>query len=51
MKYPIGIQNFSQIIEDGYVYADKTVLAYDLVKKGMSVFSETGTVSDWAIEE
>ena len=23
MKYPIGIQSFSQIIEDGYVYADK----------------------------
>ena len=24
MKYPIGIQSFEQIIEDGYVYVDKT---------------------------
>ena len=27
MKYPIGIQTFEQIIEDGYVYVDKTELA------------------------
>ena len=26
MKYPIGIQSFDQIIEDGYVYVDKTGL-------------------------
>ncbi|MBM6962243.1 AAA family ATPase, partial [Bacteroides caecigallinarum] len=26
MKYPIGIQSFEQIIEDGYVYVDKTDL-------------------------
>ncbi|WP_366664049.1 AAA family ATPase, partial [uncultured Bacteroides sp.] len=24
MKYPIGIQTFSQIIEQGFVYVDKT---------------------------
>ena len=24
MKYPIGIQDFAQIIQDGYVYVDKT---------------------------
>ena len=24
MKYPIGIQSFDQIREDGYVYVDKT---------------------------
>ena len=23
MKYPIGIQSFDRIIEDGYVYVDK----------------------------
>lgn len=34
MKYPIGIQSFSQIIEDRYVYADKTALVYDLVTTG-----------------
>ena len=26
MKYPIGIQSFAQIREDGYVYVDKTEL-------------------------
>ena len=26
MKYPIGIQDFEKIIEDGYVYLDKTGL-------------------------
>ena len=25
MKYPIGIQSFEQIRNDGYVYVDKTV--------------------------
>lgn len=102
MKYPIGIQNFEKIREDGYVYVDKTALVYDLVTKGkiyilsrprrfgksllvstnrptsawmalqqieemgyirpytadprklyrigVSFSSETGTVSDWAVE-
>ena len=31
MKYPIGIQSFEKIIEEGYVYLDKTSLIYDLV--------------------
>ena len=31
MKYPIGIQSFDQIREDGYVYVDKTGLIYNLV--------------------
>ena len=34
MKYPIGIQSFDQIIEDGYVYVDMTELIYQLVKEG-----------------
>ena len=29
MKYPIGIQNFSEIVDGGYVYLDKTKLLYD----------------------
>lgn len=33
MKYPIGIQSFEQIREDGYVYVDKTAQIYDLVMK------------------
>ena len=31
MKYPIGIQNFEKIREDGYVYVDKTALVYDIL--------------------
>ena len=38
MKYPIGIQDFEQIIEDDYVYLDKTALVYDLVTKGKIYF-------------
>ena len=38
MKYPIGIQSFDQIREDGYVYVDKTALIYDLVSKGKIYF-------------
>ncbi len=38
MKYPIGIQNFEQIIEGGYVYLDKTNLVYDLVHNGKIYF-------------
>ena len=33
MKYPIGIQSFDRIIEDGYVYVDKTAMVYSLVKE------------------
>ena len=38
MKYPIGIQNFSEIIDGGYVYLDKTKLLYDLVHNGKIYF-------------
>lgn len=38
MKYPIGIQSFETIIEDGYVYIDKTALVYDLVHNGQVYF-------------
>ena len=38
MKYPIGIQDFSQIREEGYVYVDKTALVYDLVTNGKIYF-------------
>lgn len=30
MKYPIGIRSFDRLIEDGYVYVDKTDLVYSL---------------------
>ena len=38
MKYPIGIQSFDKIIEDGYIYVDKTELIYQLVKDGTIYF-------------
>ena len=38
MKYPIGIQSFEQIIEDGYVYVDKTDLVYKLTHEGKIYF-------------
>ena len=38
MKYPIGIQSFDRIREDGYVYVDKTALIYELVSKGTIYF-------------
>ena len=34
MKYPIGIQDFEKIIQDGYVYVDKTDLIYKLANEG-----------------
>ena len=38
MKYPIGIQSFDRIREDGYVYVDKTALVYELVSTGKIYF-------------
>ena len=38
MKYPIGIQNFEQIREEGFVYVDKTALIYNLVQTGKIYF-------------
>ncbi len=38
MKYPIGIQSFDRIREDGYVYVDKTALVYELVTTGKVYF-------------
>ena len=38
MKYPIGIQTFSQIIQDGYVYVDKTDMVYNLANNGKIFF-------------
>ena len=34
MKYPIGIQSFSEIRNNGYVYIDKTALLYKMVDEG-----------------
>lgn len=38
MKYPIGIQSFDRLREDGFVYVDKTALVYSLVQTGSIYF-------------
>ena len=38
MKYPIGVQSFEQIREDGYAYVDKTDLVYRLTHEGKIYF-------------
>lgn len=38
MKYPVGIQSFSDIIQSDYVYVDKTDLVYSLAKEGKIYF-------------
>ena len=38
MKYPIGIQSFDKIIEDGFIYIDKTDLVYRLTQEGNIYF-------------
>lgn len=38
MKYPIGIQTFEQIRNNGFVYVDKTDLIYRLVTEGKIYF-------------
>ena len=38
MKLPIGIQTFREIIEEGYVYVDKTKYALDILQNYKYVF-------------
>ena len=38
MKYPIGIQSFDRIREEGFVYVDKTDLVYRLATEGHVYF-------------
>ncbi len=38
MRYPIGIQTFSDIREGGYVYVDKTAQVYNLASTGKYYF-------------
>ena len=38
LKYPIGIQTFAHLREDGYVYVDKTDLVYKMVTEGKVYF-------------
>ena len=38
MKYPIGIQSFEKLREDGYAYVDKTAILFKLVSEGNYYF-------------
>lgn len=38
MKYPIGIQNFEELIQTGCVYIDKTSLIYKMIDEGKYYF-------------
>ena len=38
MKYPIGIQNFEEIINGGYGYVDKTAMVWRMVTQGKYYF-------------
>ena len=38
MKYPLGIQSFEKIRNDGFLYLDKTAMVYNLVKGGNYYF-------------
>jgi len=37
-KYPVGIQSFETIRQDGYVYVDKTALVYKMITEGKPYF-------------
>lgn len=37
-KYPIGLQNFQGLREDGYIYVDKTAFVYELASTGKYYF-------------
>ena len=37
-KLPVGIQTFSNIIDENYLYIDKTALIYRLLRSGKYLF-------------
>jgi hypothetical protein len=37
-KYPVGIQSFERLREDGYIYVDKTPLIYKMITEGKAYF-------------
>lgn len=37
-KYPVGIQSFKNIRQDGYIYVDKTPLIYKMITEGKPYF-------------
>ena len=50
-KYPIGLQDFQGLREDGYAYVDKTAFVYELAQTGKySHFSSAKRrIKEWKI--
>ena len=44
--YPIGRQNFQDIIEDGYAYVDKIERMYEMVRN-----RSISTIDGWMVED
>ena len=40
MRYPIGLQSFDHLREEGYVYVDKTAMVYSLAHLGRGSSSD-----------
>ena len=38
LRYPVGMQTFSKIIKEGYVYVDKTSYIKTLLDQGQFIF-------------
>ncbi len=38
LRYPVGMQTFSELIEEGYVYVDKTGYIKPLLRQGKFIF-------------
>lgn len=38
MKFPIGIQNFSRIRNEGFLYIDKTMIIHEMITQGVAYF-------------
>ena len=37
-RFPIGLQNFQRIINEGFLYVDKTALIYKMITQGVAYF-------------
>ena len=49
MLYPIGIQNFEKLRNEGCVYVDKTARMYKMVKVGANFSSSLRRLDGWIV--
>ena len=50
-KYPVGIQTFEKIRENGYLYIDKTQYIVDFREKKMSYFQNHKNKWIWSSDQ